>query len=217
MGDGCAVARILAVRRGEKEGFLTVHIRPPEAMSLLDCCKEWVGCLSQFRPLLRDSLWKAPRHHHRLRRKSSTKSELRAAREAIRIFSDNLRHLLMEPPLGFEKGHDELHTGCKLVCLVESSSRDDLPHSEWRQPLRPIHLMGPHTTLRSSTPRRLLQPGRPRKLAQKTGQVRPDGYEEAEAQPGSVARRKRSEVHPQHNRWIPTEEPVETLGEVMPC
>jgi uncharacterized protein len=114
--------RILAVRRGEKEGFLTVHIRPPEdeAVPLLESIfvKNDTGSSQQVRAAVRDSYGRllAPS----LETEMKNETELRAAREAVRIFSDNLRHLLMEPPLGFKRVmaiDPGFRTGCKLVCL----------------------------------------------------------------------------------------------------
>ncbi len=119
---GAPSHRILAVRRGEKEGFLTVHIRPPEdaAVSLLESIfvKNESAASQQVRTAVRDSYGRllAPS----LETEMKHESELRAAMEAIRIFSDNLRHLLMEPPLGFKRVmaiDPGFRTGCKLVCL----------------------------------------------------------------------------------------------------
>ncbi|MGA2026287.1 MAG: Tex family protein [Syntrophobacteraceae bacterium] len=119
---GAPSHRMLAVCRGEKEGFLTVHIRPPEdeAVSLLESIfvKNESDGSQQVRTAVRDSYGRllAPS----LETEIKHESELRAAREAIRIFSDNLRHLLMEPPLGFKKVmaiDPGFRTGCKLVCL----------------------------------------------------------------------------------------------------
>jgi uncharacterized protein len=119
---GAPSHRMLAVCRGEKEGFLTVHIRPPEdeAMSLLESIfvKNESEASQQVRAAVRDSYGRllAPS----LETEIKHESELRAAREAIRIFSDNLRHLLMEAPLGFKRVmaiDPGFRTGCKLVCL----------------------------------------------------------------------------------------------------
>ena len=119
---GAPSHRVLAVRRGEKEGFLTVHIRPSEdeAIPLLESLfvKNHSGSSQQVSAAVRDSYGRllAPS----LETEIKNESELRAAREAIRIFSDNLRHLLMEPPLGFKRVmaiDPGFRTGCKLVCL----------------------------------------------------------------------------------------------------
>jgi uncharacterized protein len=119
---GAPSHRILAVRRGENEGLLTVHIWPPEdeAVFLLESIfvKNESDASRQVRTAVRDSYGRllAPS----LETEMKHESELRAAREAIRIFSDNLRHLLMEPPLGFKRVmaiDPGFRTGCKLVCL----------------------------------------------------------------------------------------------------
>ncbi|MGO9018403.1 MAG: Tex family protein [Syntrophobacteraceae bacterium] len=119
---GAPSHRILAVRRGENEGLLTVHIRPPEdeAIFLLESIfvKNESDASRQVKAAVRDSYGRllAPS----LETEMKHESELRAAREAIRIFSDNLRHLLMEPPLGFKRVmaiDPGFRTGCKLVCL----------------------------------------------------------------------------------------------------
>jgi uncharacterized protein len=119
---GAPSHRVLAVRRGENEGFLTVHIRPPEdeALALLESMfvKNESDASRQVRAAVRDSYGRllAPS----LETEIKNESELRASREAVAIFSDNLRHLLMEPPLGFKKVmaiDPGFRTGCKLVCL----------------------------------------------------------------------------------------------------
>jgi uncharacterized protein len=119
---GAPSHRILAVLRGENEGFLTVRVRPPEdeAMSLLESIfvKNESDASRQVRAAVRDSYGRllGPSLETEMKRES----ELRAAMEAIRIFSDNLRHLLMEPPLGFKRVmaiDPGFRTGCKLVCL----------------------------------------------------------------------------------------------------
>jgi uncharacterized protein len=129
---GAPSHRILAARRGEKEGFLIVHIRPPEdeAISLLESIfvKNESAASQQVRAAVRDGYGRllAPS----LETEMKHESELRAAREAIRIFSDNLRHLLMEPPLGFKRVmaiDPGFRTGCKLVCL---DPRGKLIHNE---------------------------------------------------------------------------------------
>ena len=114
--------RILAVRRGEKEGFLTVRIEPPEkeALDLLESIfiKNRSACSQQVRDAVHDGYKRllAPS----LETEMKNDSKLRADREAIQVFADNLRHLLMAPPLGFKRVmaiDPGFRTGCKLVCL----------------------------------------------------------------------------------------------------
>jgi uncharacterized protein len=115
--------RMLAIRRGEAEGFLRVRIAPPEdgAPAILeplfvtapgtpggeqvrlaahDSCKRLLGSVIEGEIRL--------------------ESKKKADTEAIRVFADNLRQLLLAPPLGqktvlaIDPG---FRTGCKVVCL----------------------------------------------------------------------------------------------------
>ncbi|MCE5335105.1 MAG: RNA-binding transcriptional accessory protein, partial [Desulfobacteraceae bacterium] len=94
--------RILAARRGEKEGVLALHILPPEddALATLDglFVKNDSPAAQQVRSATHDSYKRLLAPSLETEMKQETK--LRADREAIRVFSDNLRHLLMAPPLG---------------------------------------------------------------------------------------------------------------------
>ncbi len=114
--------RILAMRRGEAEGYLNFKIAPSEdeALHLL----EEIFVISdndaseQVRLAVQDS-------YHRLL-SSSMETEIRsgskvhADEEAIRVFAANLRELLMSSPLGQKRVmavDPGFRTGCKIVCL----------------------------------------------------------------------------------------------------
>ena len=114
--------RILAMRRGEKEGFLTLRILPPEedALNILDglFVKGEGPASQQVRLAVSDS-------YKRLL-SSSMETEIRlvtkkqADEEAIRVFVENLRQLLLAPPLGQKNVlaiDPGFRTGCKVVCL----------------------------------------------------------------------------------------------------
>ncbi len=114
--------RILAVRRGEKEGFLTVHITPPEeeALSVLDALfvKGDSAAAQEVKTAVHDGCKRllAPS----LETEAKQWSKERADHDAIQIFVDNLRHLLMAPPLGSKRImaiDPGFRTGCKMVCL----------------------------------------------------------------------------------------------------
>lgn len=114
--------RLLAIRRGEKEMILSLRIIPPEdiALSILESffvkgtnssaliVKE--ACQDCYKRLMAPSLENDVR----------LISKERADRVAIEVFSENLRQLLLFPPLGqkrilaFDPG---FRTGCKMVCL----------------------------------------------------------------------------------------------------
>jgi protein Tex len=114
--------RILATRRGEKEGFLSVHIAPAdeEALSLIESLfvKGSGAASQQVEAAVRDSYARllAPSLENEMKQWSKE----RADRDAIQIFADNLRHLLMAAPLGSRRVmaiDPGFRTGCKVVCL----------------------------------------------------------------------------------------------------
>ncbi|MCU0587840.1 MAG: RNA-binding transcriptional accessory protein [Syntrophobacteraceae bacterium] len=114
--------RILAVRRGESEGFLTVRVGPPEedALTLLEALflRGDSAASHQVREAVQDGYRRllGPSLETEARQKAKERADL----EAIQVFADNLRHLLMAPPLGSRRImalDPGFRTGCKLVCL----------------------------------------------------------------------------------------------------
>jgi len=114
--------RILAMRRGEREDILNLTIAPPEedAIAILDHLffKGDGKDSKQVNLAVRDSykrlLSRAMETEIRLASKES------ADAKAIKIFEDNLRQLLLAPPLGAKRvmGIDPgFRTGCKIACL----------------------------------------------------------------------------------------------------
>jgi len=114
--------RILAVRRGEKEEVLNLSIEPPEkdALKMLEThfVKGDGEDSKQVLMALQDS------YKRLLSRSMETEVRLaakeRADADAIKIFADNLRELLLASPLGSKRvmGADPgFRTGCKIVCL----------------------------------------------------------------------------------------------------
>ena len=136
----CSSHRLLAVRRGEAEGFLKVSIVPEsddEAMERLEklfvhgnnACSEQVGMAvtDAYKRLLRSSI----------ETEFASESKTRADEEAIRVFAANLRQLLLAPPLGQKRvlGIDPgFRTGCKVVCL---DAQGNLLHNETIYPHPP--------------------------------------------------------------------------------
>jgi protein Tex len=124
--------RVLAVRRGEKEEFLSVHCAPQEgeALSILESLflKGESSASQQVKAAVHDSYKRllAPS----LETETKQWSKVRADQEAIQVFSDNLRHLLMAAPLGSKRImalDPGFRTGCKLVCL---DPQGKLTHNE---------------------------------------------------------------------------------------
>ncbi len=116
--------RILAIRRGEKEGFLimTINIEKENAHAELKrvFLKASGAAAKQVELAIEDS-------YNRLLQ-SSIETEFRMAsktkadEEAIRVFAENLRQLLLASPLGQKRImaiDPGFRTGCKVVCLDE--------------------------------------------------------------------------------------------------
>lgn len=136
----CTSHRLLAIRRGEAEGFLKVIIAPEddtEALERLE--RQFVharnACAEQVSEAISDA-------YKRLLRPSietefAAESKKHADEEAIRVFAANLRQLLLAPPLGQKRvlGIDPgYRTGCKVVCL---DAQGNLLHNETIYPHPP--------------------------------------------------------------------------------
>ena len=136
----CQSHRLLAVRRGEEEGFLRVSIAPADD----DACLESLyrqykrnngACWEQFQLAIDDAYKRLLKPSIELEFTKSCK--LKADEEAIRVFADNLRQLLLAPPLGQKRvlGIDPgYRTGCKVVCL---DAQGNLLHNETIYPHPP--------------------------------------------------------------------------------
>ncbi|MCD7973525.1 MAG: RNA-binding transcriptional accessory protein [Candidatus Azobacteroides sp.] len=135
----CSSHRLLAMRRGESEGVLKVSITPDDSICLERLSRFYVKDSSdaslQIEKALKDS-------YKRLL-KPSIESEFagiskeKADEEAIRVFMENLRQLLLSPPLGQKRvlGIDPgYRTGCKVVCLDDQGN---LLHNETIYPHPP--------------------------------------------------------------------------------
>lgn len=114
--------RILAMRRGEKEEILNLNLSPSEENALDILEKLFVKSDGPDSEQVKMAVHDA--YKRLLSRSMETElrlaSKQRADTEAIRIFAENLRHLLMAPPLGPKRvmGIDPgFRTGCKIACL----------------------------------------------------------------------------------------------------
>jgi uncharacterized protein len=114
--------RLLAVRRGEGEGFLKVDISPDDEQTLDRLTRMFVKGNSECTNFVDDALHDG---YKRLLKPSietefAAQSKRKADDEAIRVFVENLKQLLMAAPLGQKPtmGIDPgFRTGCKVVCL----------------------------------------------------------------------------------------------------
>jgi uncharacterized protein len=114
--------RLLAIRRGETEGFLIMRIAPPEdaATPLLEAqfVKGRNPAAEQVRLAVLDSYKRLLGPAIEVELRMETKK--RADTEAIRVFADNLRELLLASPLGSKNVlaiDPGFRTGCKTVVL----------------------------------------------------------------------------------------------------
>jgi uncharacterized protein len=135
----CPSHRLMAMRRGEEEGFLRLSIEPVEdnAIDLLDgLFIKGRNASSEIMGNAISDSWKrllSPSIETEFRSLSKEKADA----EAIGVFAENLRQLLLAPPLG-EKNilaiDPGFRTGCKIVCL---SKQGNLVHNETIYPHPP--------------------------------------------------------------------------------
>jgi len=133
--------RVLAIRRGEKEKFLTMRIIPDEAeaIALLErlFVKGTNAAAEQVRISVQDSYKRLLSASMETELRLSVKE--RADIEAISVFAENLRQLLLAPPLGQKRVlalDPGFRTGCKLVCL---DSQGKLLHHDTIFPHEPVN------------------------------------------------------------------------------
>lgn len=114
--------RLLAIFRGEEEGFLKVSIAPPEetAISILD--RHFVRNRSECGKTVQEAAQDAYDRLLAPSMETEMRAELKlsADTEAIKVFTKNLRELLMSPPLGSKAVlavDPGFRTGCKVVCI----------------------------------------------------------------------------------------------------
>ena len=114
--------RILAMRRGEKEVALRLDVSPPEdeALALVEAMfvKGDSAAARQVQTAAHDAFKRLLSHAMATDIRQETKA--RADAEAIKVFADNLRELLLAPPLGQKNVlaiDPGIRTGCKVVCL----------------------------------------------------------------------------------------------------
>lgn len=136
--------RLLAIRRAEAEGLLKVSISPDDDECLERLERQFVrstnACGEQVAEAVRDA-------YKRLLKPSietefAGLSKEKADEEAIRVFTENLRQLLLAAPLGQKRvlGIDPgFRTGCKVVCL---DAQGNLLHNENIYPHPPVSKPG---------------------------------------------------------------------------
>ncbi|HOX76429.1 MAG TPA: Tex family protein [Bacteroidales bacterium] len=132
--------RFLAMMRGEAEGFLKTDVYPPKEKAIETLEDIFIrnatdGCAEQIRKAVNDSYGRLLQPSMENEIKAAAKEK--ADKYAITVFADNLKQLLMQPPLGQKNVlavDPGFRTGCKLVCL---DKQGNLLHNETIYPHPP--------------------------------------------------------------------------------
>jgi uncharacterized protein len=143
----CPSHRLLAVFRGEEEGFLKLSIEPDEKIAIqkLDFIfvKRNNDSSHQIALAIKDSYKRLLSHSMETEFRNLAKSK--ADEEAIRVFAENLKQLLLSAPLGSKRIlaiDPGFRSGCKVVCLNEEGKLlvDDIiyPHEPQRDEQKAI-------------------------------------------------------------------------------
>ena len=137
----CTSHQLLAIRRAEAEGLLKVSISPDDEECVERLERRFVrsnnACGEQVAEAVQDA-------YKRLLKSSietefAAQSKEQADEEAIRVFVQTLRQLLLASPLGQKRvmGIDPgFRTGCKVICL---DAQGNLLHNENIYPHAPVH------------------------------------------------------------------------------
>lgn len=124
--------RILAMFRGEAEGFIKLTIAPDDEEALIIMDKQFMRGETEAAKIIEVTIEDAYDRLLAPSMETEVRAELkkRADEEAIKVFTRNLRELLMAPPLGQHSimaVDPGFRTGCKVVCL---SAQGDLLHHD---------------------------------------------------------------------------------------
>lgn len=133
--------RILALLRGEEAGVLRVHVRPDDGSEGIAAVEPKhmngdSGCQRQMRQAAEDAYKRLVEPSIETEFRNQLKEK--ADREAIRVFADNLRQLLLAAPLGQKRTmaiDPGFRTGCKVVCL---DAQGQLLHNETIYPFTSV-------------------------------------------------------------------------------
>ena len=136
----CPSHRMLAMRRGEAEGILRISISTDDGNCLFRLRRIRVRGNGRCAKLIEEAVDDSYKRllQPSIENEFAARSKEKAEEEAIRVFAENLRQLLMSAPLGQKRvmGVDPgFRTGCKIVCL---DAQGNLLHFEAIYPHPPI-------------------------------------------------------------------------------
>ena len=140
----CASHRFLAMRRGQEEGFLRVSIVPPSEPLLEELKSNFIRSYSDAAEEMDKAITDSYKRliEPSIENEFTAELKTKADDEAIHVFTENLRQLLLSAPLGqknvlaIDPGY---RTGCKVVCL---DAQGNLVHNETIYPHPPQNESG---------------------------------------------------------------------------
>jgi protein Tex len=114
--------RILALLRGAEEGILNIHFLPEEEEVIDTLHRKYLKGSGPSSSIVKDAVDDSYKRLMSPSMETELRNNLkaRADEEAIRVFSENIRELLLSPPMGQKATlavDPGLRTGCKVVCL----------------------------------------------------------------------------------------------------
>ncbi len=135
----CPSHRLLAIRRGEEEGFLKVSISPDQETAFDILTKQFIKARNEAAELVNDAIEDSYKRllGSSIETEFKNLSKEKADEESIKVFAENLRQLLLSSPLGKKNVlavDPGFRTGCKVVCL---DSQGTLLHNETIYPHAP--------------------------------------------------------------------------------
>jgi uncharacterized protein len=137
----CSSHRLLAMRRGESEGILRISISPNDEEAIERLKRHYVFGNTPSGRLVSEAIDDGYKRLLKpaIETEFATLSKEKADEEAIRVFAENLRQLLLGAPLGQKRvmGIDPgFRTGCKIVCL---DNQGNLLHHDVIMPHPPVN------------------------------------------------------------------------------
>jgi uncharacterized protein len=135
----CPSHRLLAIRRGEEEGFLKVSVEPEKDKAFEILEKQFIKARNESAEIVNQALEDSYKRLLGPSIETEFKgiSKEKADEEAIKVFAENLRQLLLSSPLGKKNVlaiDPGFRTGCKVVCL---DTQGNLLHNETIYPHPP--------------------------------------------------------------------------------
>ena len=123
----CSSHRLLAINRGEKEGFLSIHIELDDDAFIQRVARFFIKSNGKAAQLIHEAIEDGYKRllFPAIKNEVLALAKEQADAEAIKVFAENLRQLLLAAPLGQKRtlGIDPgFRTGCKVVCLTSEGN-----------------------------------------------------------------------------------------------